>query len=88
MNKNRQQERGCVNLSNSNTSFGAADISTRSKRRQAVSLIISELSLIRNAEEAYMERIPINLQGSDAYAAADESIELLDDAILTLMDAY
>jgi len=68
--------------------FRAVDISTRPKRRRAVSFIITELSEIRKEEEAYMERIPINLQEGDAYAAADYSVELLTDAISTLMDAY
>jgi len=68
--------------------FGAIDISTRPKRRQVVSLIISELSQICKVEEAYMERIPENMQEGDAYAAADDSVELLTDAIAILMDAY
>ena len=68
--------------------FGALDISTRPKRRRAVDLIITELSNIRNAEEAYLERIPMNLQEGDAYAAAGDSVDLLTDAIITLMDAY
>ena len=71
-----------------NSVFGALDISTRPKRRRAVDLIITELSHIRNAEEAYLERIPMNLQEGDAYAAADDSVDLLTDAIITLMDAY
>ena len=68
--------------------FGALDITARPKRRRAVSLIITELSRIRQAEEAYMERIPMNMQGGDAYAAADYSVDLLTDAIISLMDAY
>ena len=71
-----------------NSIFASVDISTRPKRRRAVSLIIDELSHIRNEENAYMERIPINLQESDAYADADYSVEQLNDAITTLMDAY
>lgn len=67
--------------------FGSLDISTRPKRRRVVSLIITELSKIRNAEESYMQRIPLNLQDGDAYAAAD-SVDLLTDAIANLMDAY
>ena len=68
--------------------FGAIDISTRPKRRRIVSMIITELSHIRKAEETYMERIPINMQHGDAYAAADYSVDLLNDAIITLMEAY
>ena len=68
--------------------FGSLDITARPKRRRAVSLIITELSHIRGAEEAYMERIPLNLRDGDAYAAADYSVDLLTDAIISLMDAY
>ena len=71
-----------------NSIFGSVDISTRPKRRRVVSLIIDELLHIRNEENAYMVRIPINLQEGDAYADADYSIEQLNDAIDTLMDAY
>jgi hypothetical protein len=35
-----------------------------------------------------MDRIPMNLQGGDAYAAADNSVDLLTDAIISLMEAY
>ncbi len=68
--------------------FGTMDISTRPKRRRAVSLIITQLSRIRQAESDYLERIPQNMTGGDAYAAADESVDLLTDAIVYLMDAY
>jgi hypothetical protein len=68
--------------------FGATDISTRPKRRRIVLLVIAALSRIRNAEMVYLERIPANLQGGDAYAAADISIDLLTDAIEALTDAY
>ena len=64
------------------------DISSRSKRRRAVSLIISQLSLIRDQEESYRDRIPDNLAAGDAAASADDSIDLISDAILCLSDAY
>jgi hypothetical protein len=70
------------------SAFGAVDITTRPKRRRAVSLIITQLSRIHSAEEAYMERIPMNMQDGEAYAAAEYSVDLLNDAIVTLMDAY
>ena len=66
----------------------AADISTRPKRRRAVSLIVDALISICNAETAYRDRIPENLMDSDAYAAADESIDSLTDAIDALMSAF
>ena len=71
-----------------NSVFGASDISTRPKRRRVVAMIITELSRIRNAEETYMGRIPVNMQHGDAHAAADYSVDLLTDAIIYLMEAY
>jgi len=35
-----------------------------------------------------MERIPANMKDGDAYAAADDSVDLLTDVIIFLMDAY
>jgi hypothetical protein len=66
----------------------SADFSTRPKRRRAVSHIVAVLIRLCNAEIAYRDRIPDNLQDSDAYAAADESVELLTDAIDALISAY
>ena len=68
--------------------FDEIDISTRPKRRRAVHMIHAALKQIRSAEIAYMEKIPENLQVGDAYANADESVEVLTDVIDALMDAY
>ena len=46
------------------------------------------LEKIRSAEESYLERIPLNLQNGEAYAAADESVDTITDVILALWDAY
>jgi len=67
---------------------GILDLSTRPKRRQAVSLVIMWLIRICSEEEAYQKRIPTNLQGGDAYAAAEESIDSIGEAIAILVDAY
>lgn len=68
--------------------LGSIDISTRPSRRKAVSRIVGVLTLIYSEEEAYLNRIPTNLQGGEAYAAAEESTELLAEAIGSLIDAY
>ncbi|MDR1073567.1 MAG: hypothetical protein LBL45_07825 [Treponema sp.] len=68
--------------------FGTLDITSRPKRRRAISLIIIELSHIREQEEDYLEHIPFNLQDGDAAAAANDSLDFLSDAILNLMEAY
>jgi len=64
------------------------DLSTRPKRRHAMTYIISALEHIRNEEEAYLARIPENFQNGEAYAAADDSISIVSDAIDSLLDAY
>ena len=64
------------------------DISTRPKRRRAVVHIINALGRIYSEEDAYLNRIPLNLQGSSAYAAADDSLSYLIDAINALSNAY
>jgi len=66
----------------------SVDISTRPKRRRAVSLIIGLLERIRESEEMYLERVPLNLQDSEIAAAADDSVSYLVDAISSLSDAY
>jgi len=63
-------------------------LSTRAKRRKALDLVINELDKIRAAEEAYMERIPENLRGSAAYAAADDCVGWILDSMITLMDVF
>ena len=68
--------------------LSSLDISTRPKRRRAVALIIDALGQIHYEEDAYMNRIPLNLQGGDAYDNADDSISYLTDAINALYEAY
>lgn len=64
------------------------DVSTRAGRRKAVANIIIMLREIREAEETRMAKTPLNLQSSDAYAAADESVDAIIDAVSCLEDAY
>ncbi|MCL2509564.1 MAG: glycosyltransferase [Methanomassiliicoccaceae archaeon] len=61
--------------------LGTLDISTRPKRRRAVASIIRALGRIHHEEFKYMGRIPFNLQGGDAYSAADESLDYLVEAM-------
>ena len=68
--------------------LGSVDLSSRPNRRKAVSRIIGVLAIICSEEEAYMGRIPLNLQCGDAYAAAEESCNMLAEAIGFLTDAY
>ena len=75
-------------MKHSKAFFASLDVSSRDKRRKAVGLVIDILEKIRLAEEVYMERMPVNLQGSEAYADADYSLDNVIDAIIGLSDAY
>ena len=70
------------------TAFDSFDISTRPNRRRAVSIIAAQLTRIRSAELAFLYRMPANLHDSEAVAAADDSIDVLNDVIDLLEDAY
>ena len=66
----------------------SVDVSTRSKRRKAMILVIELLKKIRHAEEQHMERIPLHLRSGAAYSAADYSAESILDGLHSLFDAY
>jgi len=68
--------------------LGSIDISTRPNRRKAVSRIISVIGMIYAEEEAYMNRIPLNLKDSRYYANADDSLYYLLNAVSALYEAY
>jgi hypothetical protein len=61
---------------------------TRSLRRKAVIDCVARLNGIKDAEEGYRDNIPDNLQGSIVYETADNTVELLEDAIDLLVSAY
>ena len=66
----------------------SVDVSTRSKRRKAMILVIELLKKIRHAEEQHMERIPLHLRSGAEYSAADYSAESILDGLHSLFDAY
>ena len=68
--------------------IASIDVSSRRKRRAATALAIDLLEKIRLAEEQYQSNIPLNLHESAAYAAAEDTIDSLIDAILTLDCAF
>ena len=65
-----------------------SNIDTRGKRRRQISLIVIQLEAIRNKENAYMEKIPDNLQSGQAYENAAQSVDALDQAIELLKESY
>jgi len=62
--------------------------SGRGYRRKAVNSIVSQLMVIRDSEDAYKENIPENLRNSSRYTNAEQTVELLDEAIDLLSEAF
>jgi hypothetical protein len=60
----------------------------RRHRRKAIKSMAIQLSMIRDAEEAYMDNIPENLRNSSRYTAAEQTLELLEEALELLREAY
>ena len=65
-----------------------SDFSTRRRRRAAISRLLRELELIKDAEIRYIDRIPENLQGSIIYDNAEQAVSLMDEAAEILASAY
>jgi hypothetical protein len=65
-----------------------ARLGTRGKRRKALQALEASLCEIRDAECAYMERIPENLTGSSRYENAESCVDALNEAIDLLHGAY
>jgi len=61
---------------------------TRAKRRRHISRILTQLEAVLEFEDAYLNRIPENLQASQAYENSELSIDSLEQAIDMLRDAY
>jgi len=60
------------------------DYSTKRRRRDAIRKIIKQLVQIMDCEQAYMDRIPENLQNSVVYERAEEFIGSIETAIESL----
>ena len=60
----------------------------RGDRRKAVKSIVSQLIVIRDAEEQYKDNIPENLRNSSRYEAAEQTVEILEEAIELLSEAF
>ena len=70
---------------NKNNLIKLFDVSTRKKRREAAVTVAAILKNIQWAEAEYRDRIPDNMQGGDAYVAADEAVDAIDDAIWAVL---
>lgn len=63
-------------------------LATRPGRRKLLNSLICQLEGIKDAEEAYKDRIPENLHGSVNYDAAVQSIDEMEEALESLGRAY
>jgi hypothetical protein len=66
----------------------APGLSSRGLRRKAARDIAAALTRILDAEESYLGNIPENLTSGPAYAASEQTVELLSEAIECLSEAY
>ena len=71
-----------------NAIINSIDVSTRRKRRQAAILAAAILKRIQFSEADYRDRIPDNLQNGDAYLAADEAVDAIDEAVCAVLGIY
>ena len=65
-----------------------AKVKTLGDRRKAMDLVIRLLTEIRDAEEACLDNIPENMQGSSRYEMAEERLERLSDVLDTADGIY
>jgi hypothetical protein len=63
-------------------------LSTRGGRRKLLNELIRRLDEIKAAEETYLSNIPANLQGSDRYEAAEQSVTDFENALESLSNVY
>jgi len=64
------------------------DVSSRFRRRKILAILCTALQDIRDAEYQYMERIPQNLESSEAYGNAESAVEQLDEVLELIRDVY
>jgi len=60
----------------------------RGRRRKTVESIVSQLTAICEAEVQYMDNMPDNLKNSSRYTTAEQAVEMLNEAIELLMEAF
>ena len=66
----------------------AIRIATRKERRGSLKSIILALACVRDAEEAYLSRIPESLESGPAYEAAESAVAMIGEAISLLEEAF
>jgi hypothetical protein len=79
---------GFVGAAEKTMRMGRFRTTTRKDRRGMVRTIVTMLTAARDAEEAYMGRIPDSLKGAPAHEAAEFAVDAMDEAIELLNGAY
>ena len=64
------------------------DFGSRRKRRDEVKSILAKLTAIRKAERTSLDNVPENLQNSDSCEIGEQAVDILDEVIDLLADAY
>ena len=65
-----------------------ADFGSRRKRREAVNDMVVYLTAIREAEQAYLKNVPVNLQCSESFEVGECAVDALDEIIDLMIDVY
>jgi rRNA maturation protein Rpf1 len=75
-------------MRNSRPKKTGPDVTTRQKRRKTVLAVILQVEAIADAEQEYMENIPISLQNSQRYEAAEQAVATLEETLCILHNIY
>jgi len=63
-------------------------VSTRQQRRKTLNKAIMLLEAIADAEQDYKDNIPINLQNSQRYEAAEQAVSMLEESLNILYNTF
>lgn len=77
-----------INVLNKSYTANSNCIKTKGGRRKEIAKCINLLIKIRDAENEYKKNIPTNLVSGPAYEASEQAIELLDEAVSILSEAF
>jgi len=61
---------------------------TRQLRRKALYSLMTQLEGILDAEQAYWQNIPANMQNGERYEAAEQAVSAMEEALDMLHQAY
>ena len=71
-----------------NTQQSNLELGLRQKRRAAVKAMHTRLLAIRAAEQNYLNNVPDNFRGAESFDVGENAVEVLDEVIALLSDAY